>query len=540
MPTLCSLPPELRIEILSQLPDLRSLAAAIFTSRAIYEAFTIAQDDVMERVLNAEIALASIIVEVDLLLGQDCAAALRDRSSDVRSEVLDMLCVNQALVSSWCRRFCEDSLPELASGDHSPPSPPERRRIQRAFYRFWALSRASAASGRKYPTLSDHLSFAKTYMLRYSLWEVVELALICRYIDQKLDRLCFLHASLVTEESRFSCSLRFYDPEYVRKLFLSYRANQDIVASLARLDLPTLHSLLFSPQTISTIFGAFIYKTTSCHRIWSSLLTADRKNRKHDPTAFPPRCICTRRDMPSDEYNENLRGAAKRVSKLPAAAFHGGEVHYDLALWDDSRLERLGLFLPVVEVQPPTPRSATPDELRPHVFNDTASRVESDSNGDRRQPIWGTVLLEDLHDGNHSLHWPETPCEETVLQWFFDYIDPVVAPAPGPIECETTYVPSGDLILENCNPKRKCDLLVCSRVPGSQGRTRWDQVRVVGKLNADPEHDAPDKTFIQLGNYVREIFGTHPEELGRGVYPVRRRHAGIALGPLRGHGINGD
>ncbi|KAA8897059.1 hypothetical protein FN846DRAFT_893169 [Sphaerosporella brunnea] len=223
MAILCGLPPELRIEILGKLPDLRSLAAAIFTSRAIYEAFAIARHDVMERVLDAEIPLASISVEIDYLLQQDCVAALRDRSSDVRGKVLDMLCVNQGLVSSWCRRFCEDILPQLSTEDSSLPSPPERLRIQRAFYRFWVVSRAMATSGSRWSSVRETLSLAKTYMLRYGLWEVGELAVICWYIHKKLGRLCFLHGSLWTDKDIPRGSLRYYSTPYIRSCFLSHR-----------------------------------------------------------------------------------------------------------------------------------------------------------------------------------------------------------------------------------------------------------------------------------------------------------------------------
>ncbi|KAA8907596.1 hypothetical protein FN846DRAFT_906534 [Sphaerosporella brunnea] len=75
MATLCGLRCDIHIEILSKLPALRSLAAAILTSRAIHQAFTIARHDVTGRVLDAEIPLASIIGEIDFLLPQDCRTA---------------------------------------------------------------------------------------------------------------------------------------------------------------------------------------------------------------------------------------------------------------------------------------------------------------------------------------------------------------------------------------------------------------------------------------------------------------------------------
>ncbi|KAA8904278.1 hypothetical protein FN846DRAFT_907863 [Sphaerosporella brunnea] len=300
MATLCGLPPEIHIEILSKLPDLRSLAAAMFTSRAIYISFTIARHHVMERVLASEIPLASIIGEIDCLLPQDYVAALQDRSSGVRGKAIDMLCVNQGLVSAWCRRFCEDTLPELSSDDHSPPSPSERFRIQRAFYQFWALSRPTAAFDIAWPSLSDDVPFAQTYMLRYSRWEVAELAVIYRYFHQKLERLCFLHGRQVPDD-------------YIHSE--EDKGNKVTVYSLALRDLRTLHSLLFSPQTATSIFDTY-KQHPSCFRIWAGAFTADWMNRSQDPTAFPPRCICERRDMPADEYNACLAHIAHDAYRL--------------------------------------------------------------------------------------------------------------------------------------------------------------------------------------------------------------------------------
>ncbi|KAA8910174.1 hypothetical protein FN846DRAFT_761310, partial [Sphaerosporella brunnea] len=46
---------------------------------------------------------------------------------------------------------------------------------------------------------------------------------------------------------------------------------------------------------------------------------------------------------------------------------------------------------------------------------------------------------------------------------------------------------------------------------GQHPRTYWDQVRVVGELKSNPDKDGRDRTFIQLANYMREIFGTQPQ-----------------------------
>ncbi|KAA8913986.1 hypothetical protein FN846DRAFT_902436 [Sphaerosporella brunnea] len=119
--------------------------------------------------------------------------------------------------------------------------------------------------------------------------------------------------------------------------------------------------------------------------------------------------------------------------------------------------------------------------------------------------IFDVAELCELFD-SHGVDLPK----DTVLRWFFDYIQPVVSPTTSPTEYETAYEPSGNVILESDDAKRKCDLHVCSRVPGSQERTRWDQVRVIGELKANPEQDALDATFIQLANYLRKIFGTQP------------------------------
>ncbi|KAA8914063.1 hypothetical protein FN846DRAFT_902353 [Sphaerosporella brunnea] len=337
MATLCTIPPELRIEILSRLPDLRSLAAAIFTSRAIYEAFTIARNDVMQRVLDAEVPLASITSELELLLPQDCVGALQDRSSSVRGEALNMLCLYHGFVSAWCRRFCEETLLELPCQARGPASPSERLRIQRAFYRFWALSRAVAASGVQQRTASVDSSFAKTYMLRYSLWEIAEITLIYRYIYSKPREWCFYCRTPQMNE-------------VIRNWFWSDFGgpNSHTVSTLALLDLPMLYAVLFAPKSTLCTLEAYILRQLGRHRSWEDLFTADRANRDRDPAAFPPRCICTRRDMPTDEYDACLRATAEHVGTLSEAALRGGQVRYDLALWDDSRLARLGLFLPAV------------------------------------------------------------------------------------------------------------------------------------------------------------------------------------------------
>ncbi|KAA8907598.1 hypothetical protein FN846DRAFT_889777 [Sphaerosporella brunnea] len=264
-----------------------------------------------------------------------------------------MLCVNQAYVSAWCRRFCENSLPELPSHDHCPSSLSERLRIQRAFYRFWALSRAMVASGIKQPTISDNLSFATTCMLRYSLWEIAELTLTYMYMHQKLDGLCFLHESLVPDENVRSCFLDYHGkpppPAGVAAGLTTTddTANELTVCALAVLHLPMLYSLLSSPQTTPSILRRHVATQLSCYRTWSRLFAADRTNRNCNPTTFPPRCMCTRRDMPADEYDESLRGSAEDLGIPYGLEYLEDDVRCDLALWDDSGLKRLGFFLPV-------------------------------------------------------------------------------------------------------------------------------------------------------------------------------------------------
>ncbi|KAA8913985.1 hypothetical protein FN846DRAFT_983593 [Sphaerosporella brunnea] len=260
----------------------------------------------MERILDAEITMASIIDEIDCLLPQDCVAALQDRSSSVRGKAIDMLCVYQGFVSGWCRRFCADRLPFEAS---SPASPSERLRIQRAFYRFWALSRAIRASGIKTPTDSDDLS----------------------YNHQKVDVLCSSYRSQVYHKEIRKCV-----------------ANRYTVSCLTLLDLPVLYALLFTPETGFCTLESYVWRVSGWGGRWTTLFDADRTNRSNDSTAFPPRCICTRRDMPSDEYDGYLRVTADSVAIVPEELLVEDEVRDDLALWDDSRLELQGLFLPVV------------------------------------------------------------------------------------------------------------------------------------------------------------------------------------------------
>ncbi|KAA8912634.1 hypothetical protein FN846DRAFT_765578, partial [Sphaerosporella brunnea] len=108
--------------------------------------------------------------------------------------------------------------------------------------------------------------------------------------------------------------------------------------------------------------------------------------------------------------------------------------------------------------------------------------------------------------------WPPAAFEEAVLRWFFDHIDPLVCPRPTAAAHEVAYVPSGQLVLKNGDAMRKGDLLLCSRAPGTESeRLHWPQVRVVGELKSNADKDGRDKAFVQLANYVREIFGTQPQ-----------------------------
>ncbi|KAA8906170.1 hypothetical protein FN846DRAFT_767804, partial [Sphaerosporella brunnea] len=108
--------------------------------------------------------------------------------------------------------------------------------------------------------------------------------------------------------------------------------------------------------------------------------------------------------------------------------------------------------------------------------------------------------------------WPQAAFEEAVLDWFFDCIDPIVCPRLTAAAHEVAYVPSGQLVLKSGDAMRKGDLLLCSRAPGTDSeRLHWAQVRVVGELKSNADKDGRDKAFIQLANYVREIFGTQPQ-----------------------------
>ncbi|KAA8906862.1 hypothetical protein FN846DRAFT_707988 [Sphaerosporella brunnea] len=167
-----------------------------------------------------------------------------------------------------------------------------------------------------------------------------------------------------------------------------------------------------------------------------------------------------------------------------------------------------------------TPRSATSDALP------TLSVTDASLYGE----LWGRVIYDVpelwalfdrhdqddvpdyLHDGERWTGWPEASFAGEVQRWFFASIDPLVRPKTRPVVGhETAYVPSGSLVLNSSDAMRKCDLLVRSRVPGVEQRTHWHQVRVVGVLKANPDKDGRDKTFIQLANYVRELFGTQPQ-----------------------------
>ncbi|KAA8908050.1 hypothetical protein FN846DRAFT_946140 [Sphaerosporella brunnea] len=182
-----------------------------------------------------------------------------------------------------------------------------------------------------------------------------------------------------------------------------------------------------------------------------------------------------------------------------------------------------------------TPRSFNSDALRPHAFNDTANRPRSSKTPrlvmdvtlytellDRVaydvDALWDIFDDTDvdvppayLHDGNRWVGWPPSPYEGDVLQWFFDDICPLLPTVEHADGHRIEYVASGDLILQNGDADRKGDLLVRCCSPDSTSRSYWDQVRIVGELKRNPDKDGRDKTFIQLANYMRELFGTQPQ-----------------------------
>ncbi|KAA8895882.1 hypothetical protein FN846DRAFT_911268 [Sphaerosporella brunnea] len=204
-----------------------------------------------------------------------------------------------------------------------------------------------------------------------------------------------------------------------------------------------------------------------------------------------------------------------------------------------------------------TPPSLTSDALRPHAFNDTGNRLKKGSKASRKvtdlslyNELWDRVIYDvdalwdgivddiaipaHLHDGCRWVGWPESTLEKGVLDWFFANIVPLLEDTPTKrpsrrpkaaptatitpsgestpaLGCTIQYVRSGNLVLKNGDANRKGDLLVRCCLPGETARTHWDQVRVVGELKSNPCKDGRDRTFIQLANYVRELFGTQPQ-----------------------------
>ncbi|KAA8900054.1 hypothetical protein FN846DRAFT_989376 [Sphaerosporella brunnea] len=206
-----------------------------------------------------------------------------------------------------------------------------------------------------------------------------------------------------------------------------------------------------------------------------------------------------------------------------------------------------------------TPPSMNSDALRPHTFNDTGNRLKKGSKASRKvtdlslyNELWDRVIYDvdtlwesfddiavpaHLHDGSRWVGWPESTLEHRVLKWFFADIHPLIQETPaavtndskqskyGPrntraavkkataaaLGCTIQYVSSGNLVIKNGDANRKGDLVVRCCLPGQDRRTYWDQVRVVGELKSNPDKDGRDRTFIQLANYMRELFGTQPQ-----------------------------
>ncbi|KAA8893569.1 hypothetical protein FN846DRAFT_913884 [Sphaerosporella brunnea] len=180
-----------------------------------------------------------------------------------------------------------------------------------------------------------------------------------------------------------------------------------------------------------------------------------------------------------------------------------------------------------------TPPSMNSDALRPHTFNDTGNRLKKGSKASRKvtdlslyNELWDRVIYDvdtlwesfddiavpaDLHDGSRWSGWPESTLERRVLKWFFEEIHPLIQETPAALGCTIQYVSSGNLVIKNGDANRKGDLIVRCCRPGQDARTYWDQVRVVGELKSNPDKDGRDRTFIQLANYMRELFGTQPQ-----------------------------
>ncbi|KAA8911935.1 hypothetical protein FN846DRAFT_904015 [Sphaerosporella brunnea] len=241
-----------------------------------------------------------------------------------------------------------------------------------------------------------------------------------------------------------------------------------------------------------------------------------------------------------------------RGAPVPPSAAH------DLAA-SMARISIQGLAEASSDSTASTPPSLTSDALREHTLNDTCNRLQKGSKAPRKvtdlslyNELWDRVIYDvdrlwesfdditvpaHLHDGSRWVGWPESTLEHRVLKWFFADIHPLIQETPaavtnnskqskyGPrntraavkkataaaLGCTMEYVGSGNLVIKNGDANRKGDLVVRCCLPGQDRQTYWDQVRVVGELKSNPDKDGRDRTFIQLANYMRELFGTQPQ-----------------------------
>ncbi|KAA8902711.1 hypothetical protein FN846DRAFT_954997 [Sphaerosporella brunnea] len=272
-----------------------------------------------------------------------------------------------------------------------------------------------------------------------------------------------------------------------------------------------------------------------------------RRNPRRRPRASPPRPRTPPRPPPR-EPNQRPQPSSPSSATAPPPPVLSEDAFSTNALRDalSSTQTTTPTSMSSTHVMS-TPRSSTTDMFRPHAFNDPANRLPGSKtsrpvmDSSLYSELWDRVLYDvdslwqqfdayrapvpaHLHDGRRWIGWPDSPTEQAVLDWFYDRINPLLRSAPTTTTTPTNTPsdhhaivckPSGHLIIKNGDTDRKTDLLVCCCTSDdasvSEVRVSWDQVRIVGELKSNPDKDGRDETFLQLANYIRELFGTQPQ-----------------------------
>ena len=181
-----TLPIELRIEILSNVADLRSLSSAIFASRFYHAAFDVSRERILYAVLERELSPPIL---------RDSIAAITWPDEDTASHPpIEELCKIHGYVRAITSEFCSSCLRNPLRGgqelDPVPPSPGEIFRVQRAIYRYSLCTRLFRSVGSEQDQGCAKDVGRYLCMRGYTTWELEELKVVISFLSRRIREVC--------------------------------------------------------------------------------------------------------------------------------------------------------------------------------------------------------------------------------------------------------------------------------------------------------------------------------------------------------------